>query len=107
MRVAAFFDMDKTLLRVSTGSRWIRYLRRRGELDTWLLLKSMFWSMQYQLSILDMETVATRLAAGMAGDLEEELLEKTQEFLKTDVLPAVTRRALDQIDFHRQAQHLL
>ena len=30
MTVAAFFDMDNTLLRVDTGMSWTRFLYRRG-----------------------------------------------------------------------------
>ena len=32
MARAAFFDMDLTLLRVNSGSRWVKYLRKRGEI---------------------------------------------------------------------------
>ena len=73
MARAAFFDMDLTLLRVNSGSRWIKYLRRRGEIGLPMLLKSGYWLFQYRLSLLNMEAVAAKLALDMAGDAEAEI----------------------------------
>ncbi len=102
-RPAAFFDMDKTLLSGSSGTMWIRFLRRRRELDKKLLLRMLFWTAQYRLAILDMETVATRILAGMAGDLEEDLLGKTREFVAAYVLPAVAPPGRARLEEHRRA----
>ena len=38
-RACAFFDMDRTLLRCSTGERWLGFLRRRGEVSLWRTLQ--------------------------------------------------------------------
>src|SRR5262249_5576862 len=105
--VAAFFDMDRTLLRCSTGSRWIRYLRERGEIDTPTLLKSLWWIVQYKLAILDMETVATRLVADMAGQSEQDLRDKAQPFLARDGIPEVAQRGRERIEEPRQQERLL
>ena len=58
MARAAFFDMDLTLLRVNSGSRWIKYQGRRAEISWPMLVRSGFWLFQYQLSVLNMESVA-------------------------------------------------
>ena len=59
---AAFFDMDRTLLRVNTGTLWIRWLRERGELSLVRHGARAQWIAQYKLALLDMESVATRRA---------------------------------------------
>ena len=39
--IAAFFDMDNTLLTVDTGVSWTKFLYRRGELPKAMLAKVM------------------------------------------------------------------
>ena len=85
MARAAFFDMDLTLLRVNSGSRWVKYLRRRGEIGLPMLLRSGFWLLQYRLSLLNMEAVAATLAADMAGDAEDEMRVKVSEFYQSEI----------------------
>lgn len=105
--VAAFFDMDETLLRVNSGSRWVRFLRERKELSLLLLLRSLVWTLQYKLAILDMDTVARKLIADMAGTAEVELRDKAELFFTQHLLAAVSESAAQQLLFHREAGHTL
>lgn len=107
MSVAAFFDMDKTVLRINSGTRWIRFLLRRRELPVKTLVRALWWTFQYQLSILDMETAATTLVSDMAGDPEDVMLEKTRLFVERHVLPQIADRARERIDEHRRQGHHL
>src|SRR5258705_6687147 len=67
MSVAAFFDMDNTLLTVDTGTSWTRFLYRRGELPPMMVAKVLYWSTLYKLAVLDMESVFTRLCLDLRG----------------------------------------
>jgi HAD superfamily hydrolase (TIGR01490 family) len=107
MQIAAFFDMDRTLLSISTGTAWVRYLRRRGELGALELARMSLWSLKYRLALLDMEQVATRVVGGMKGGSEAELIEKTRAFFQEVVLPAVSDRARRRVEDHRRSGHLL
>ncbi len=106
-RAAAFFDMDRTLLRCNSGSRWIAFLRARGEIKTLDLLRSLSWILQYRLAVLDMETVATRAVAAMTGDSEAEFLRKIEEFMQREVLPAIAPLGVEAIADHRARSHAL
>ena len=66
--IAAFFDMDNTLLSVDSGMSWTRFLYRRGELPTRMVAKAVYWSTLYKLAVLDMEGVFTKLCEGLRGD---------------------------------------
>ena len=46
LRPAAFFDMDHTVLRSDTGTSWMRFLRRRGELSRAGLARALWWSVR-------------------------------------------------------------
>ncbi|HND12096.1 MAG TPA: HAD family hydrolase [Pseudomonadota bacterium] len=102
MARAAFFDMDLTLLRVNSGSRWVKYLRKRGEIGLPMLIRSGIWLLQYRLSLLDMESVAAMLAADMAGDSEADTRHKVAEFYRTELQHTISPDARAQLDQHRQ-----
>lgn len=102
MSVAAFFDMDRTLLHCNTGTQWIRFLKRRGEISTWRALRAIGWIARYKLSIIDMEAVTRTVTADLAGDSEAELIEKAAHFFAEEVVGEIAPKALAAIDFHRR-----
>jgi HAD superfamily hydrolase (TIGR01490 family) len=106
-RVAAFFDMDRTLVHANTGTLWIRWLYRRGELSRWKMLRALGWIAQYKLSVIDMEAVIEIANADLAGQSEAEMIDKCLEFTERLVLPAITDRARAALDEHRRAGHEL
>jgi HAD superfamily hydrolase (TIGR01490 family) len=106
-RAAAFFDMDRTLLHCNTGTLWILWLRRHGELSLYRMARALAWIAQYKLSVLDMESVAERVIAGMAGQEERELVQKTQVFFQEWVEHQVAPKALAAIERHRAEGHVV
>src|ERR1700704_5380085 len=92
--IAAFFDMDRTLIRCNSGSLWIKFLRQRGEISTWTMLRAMSWLLQYKLAVLDMEAVTTRAIADIRGDSEQDMIDKCLEFTRLQVLPHVAQAGL-------------
>jgi len=101
-RRAAFFDMDRTVLKIDTGMSWMRFLRRRGELGALGMGRAVYWSVLYKLAVLDMETLAERLVADLAGDLERDMVEKCRVWYREDVAHQVAPRATRAIDEHRR-----
>jgi HAD superfamily hydrolase (TIGR01490 family) len=106
-RVAAFFDMDNTLLRVETGMSWARFLYRRGELSSRMIAKALYWQALYKLAVLDIETVFTRLVEDLRGDSEAEMIAKCDVWYREHVAPAVAPAALIALEHHRRAGHLV
>ncbi|MDQ3367958.1 MAG: HAD-IB family hydrolase [Myxococcota bacterium] len=107
MRRAAFFDMDKTLLRVDTAMSWTQFLYARGEVGKRTLAKALYWSTLYKLSILDMDTVFNRLAAELRGDPEAEMIAKAEIWYRDHVEPEIALAARVAIEHHRQAGDVL
>jgi len=105
MTVAAFFDMDKTLLSVDTAMSWTKFLYRRGELPRAMLARAIYWSTLYKLAVLDMESVFTHLCLDLRGDLERDMIEKCAVWYATDVAPHVAPAGRVAIEHHRQAGH--
>ncbi|MEJ7598190.1 MAG: HAD-IB family hydrolase [Kofleriaceae bacterium] len=107
MTVAAFFDMDNTLLRVETGMSWVRFLYRRGELPPRMVAKAIYWSTLYKLAVLDMDAVFEKLALDLRGDSEAEMIAKCEIWHRDHVAPAVAPAARVAVEHHRQAGHLI
>ena len=106
-RVAAFFDMDHTLLCVETGMSWVRFLRGRGELPAQMVAKAVYWSTLYKLALLDMETVFTRLVEDLRGDAEADMIAKCEIWYRRHVEPEIAPAARVAVEHHRAAGHLV
>lgn len=103
--IAAFFDMDNTLLTVDTGLSWTKFLYRRGELPTTMFAKALYWSTLYKLAVLDMDSVFTKLCEDLAGDSEAEMIAKCDVWYREHVAPYVAPAARVAVEHHRRAGH--
>ena len=61
-RVAAFFDVDHTLIDVNSGAKWLGYMWRAGQVSVREAVQALSWLLKYRLALLDLE-VATAAAA--------------------------------------------
>jgi HAD superfamily hydrolase (TIGR01490 family) len=100
---AAFFDMDRTLLRVDTAMSWTRFLYRRGELPPRMVAKAVYWSLLYKLAVLDMDRVFTALVADLRGDAEAEMIAKCEVWYRRHVAPEVAPAARAAVVRHQRA----
>jgi HAD superfamily hydrolase (TIGR01490 family) len=107
MTRAAFFDLDKTVLRIDTGMSWMRFLHRRGEVTTRYLAQAVWWSALYKVALLDMDTLATRLTATLAGQTEADLVAKADQWHRQDVFHHVAPAARVAIARHRREGDLI
>jgi HAD superfamily hydrolase (TIGR01490 family) len=107
MTPAAFFDMDRTLLRCNSGTLYIRWLRKHKELSFPRMMRALAWMAQYKLSVLDMESVTARGAADLAGQSEAVMYDKCLVFFQAWIQSEVAPKAREAIARHRRDGHLL
>ena len=100
---AAFFDLDNTVLRIDTGASYARFRYRRGELRRRELTKSVYWGLLYKAAVLDLDVLATKLVAGIAGAPEAEMRAACAEWAPRDVLPQIAGPARAAIARHQAA----
>src|SRR6185436_12979780 len=105
--IAAFFDMDNTLLTVDTGLSYTRFLYRRGELAPTMLAKVVYWATLYKLTVLDMESVFMKVCLDLRGDSEADMIAKCDVWYREHVAPEVVPAALVAVEHHRQAGHVV
>ena len=107
-RTAAFFDVDRTLLRGSSLLHVARPMRRAGMLPTRAMLHSLIVQARFSVfgfdeaQILDAVQSAGELVAGIDA---EELARFARRTIPTHVAPRVYDEALARIAWHRQHGH--
>jgi putative phosphoserine phosphatase/1-acylglycerol-3-phosphate O-acyltransferase len=105
MNIIAYFDMDRTVLRDSSGMLYMRYLWRRGETDWRSMLLSSWYAAQYKLGLLNFPLVLAKLAASVADSSEEATRELCQRFFDEMMVNYVAPRAVQRINEHRNQGH--
>jgi HAD superfamily hydrolase (TIGR01490 family) len=105
--IGALFDMDRTLLRVDSGTSWTRFLYRRGELPAAMVARVAYWTVLYKLAVLDMEAVVERLVRELEGNSEREMIEKCELWYREQVASEVAPAARVALDHHRRAGHVI
>ena len=71
MAVAAFFDVDGTLIAKNSGPLYMKFLRQRGEIRRRDALRTLYFYLRYRLNLLDIERAVERSIArsGHFGEL--------------------------------------
>jgi HAD superfamily hydrolase (TIGR01490 family) len=106
-RAAALFDMDKTLLDVSSGQLYVRYLYRHGQIGRREVAVAAWWGALSQMGILDMTGLIPRLLASAAGDDEGAMRQLCDRWFAEDVIPHVTERGRQRVAEHQVQGHVL
>ena len=103
--VAAFFDMDKTLLSDSSVLLLARYMRSRGELS-WseirFILKDV---LRYKLGQLDLAETTRRYVQKIAGNLEAERIAHSHQWFQEHLIHYVADEGRRWIEEHRRRGH--
>lgn len=106
-QVAAFFDLDRTLLGVNSGTLWAKHELLQGNISPKQFGRVAIWNVLYHLSIIDIETAFKEAVAHYQGRRYEDLERETKSWFLREVahhLRAGARRALDE---HRKSDHYL
>ncbi len=106
-RRAAFFDLDRTLVRVDTPRLYTRYRRKKGE-ATWRdSLQVAWWVLQYTAGIIDAPRVAKKALAAFAGKEESWLIKSCDEWFPQYVLPEIQARGREIVKERHEAGDLV
>ncbi|MBM4395355.1 MAG: HAD-IB family hydrolase [Deltaproteobacteria bacterium] len=105
--VAAFLDLDRTLLSVNSGRLWVMRERRVGRLGMLKTAKAGVFLVLYHFGLVDMERVLEEALATVKGLPEDTVREWTRQWFRDEVVSHEAPGARAWIDAHRAAGHLL
>lgn len=97
--------MDKTLLRIETGTSWVRFQYKLGRIPLSMVAKALYWSTLHKLAVLDMDVIFGRLVASLQGQRESDMIDEARHWYATELANQVVPAALVAIDHHRRKGH--
>jgi len=106
-RIAAFFDLDRTLLLVNSGRLWLESERRHGRIGVWQMIQATFYLIGYKFNAVDMERVMVKALSTVRGVEEEEVRRRTHEWYQAEVAQTVAPGARPALESHRAQGHPL
>lgn len=97
----AFFDLDRTLLAVNSGSLWIRRELALGQLSKRQALQALAWLARYHVGFADAEVLVERAVAHLKGSSAETYRRRTADFYELMVRDSFRPGGLDALALHR------
>lgn len=105
--IAAFFDLDLTLLTVNSGSTWVRSELREGRISAWTAFQGSLFLLAYKVYALDMERLFNKALTTVRGVPEEVVRQRTHAWFEREVVPHVAPGGKRQVEQHRSQGHQL
>jgi HAD superfamily hydrolase (TIGR01490 family) len=106
-RVAAFFDVDHTLLAVNSAYLWMRYQRRTGQMSLVRMLRTTSWLLRYRLSLIDLEAVTRRAVRGQAGIRVATVAAEVRAWFDAEIVRWICPEGQARVEQHREDGHVL
>ncbi len=104
-RVAAFFDLDRTLIDANSGLLYARWERKAGRIHRRQLAKSLVWGALYHFDLIDLDKAYSEALSHYVGVPEAALRERTHDWFHADVAHRLRPGGQAALDKHRQAGH--
>lgn len=106
-RVAAFFDVDGTLLSCQSGTLYIGYLRRRGLMARADQLRIYWAYLTYRAGMLNVRKLADVTSRWLRGRAEQDIRDHCREWYGEEVRRYLRNFVVEKIREHRDAGHLV
>jgi len=103
--IAAFFDLDRTLLRVNSARLWVQHERQSGRVTSLQLAQVAVWLFGYTFGVVDMNRALGRAVAMLKGQSEAELARRTRDWYANAVFATILPQGREAVAFHRNEGH--
>lgn len=103
--IAAFFDLDHTILTASSGRLFVRYLRRTRAISRRKEAAIWAWSGLYLFGLMDYPHLIARLTMDIAGQSEAAMWEMCRRWFNEMLVKYISEDARRAIARHRAAGH--
>jgi HAD superfamily hydrolase (TIGR01490 family) len=98
---AAFFDLDDTILTVSSGKVLIQEAHRQGIMRKRDLLRSMWFAFLYKINLAHSTRVTMRMASWLRGTEEDYVVELINQLFDDELVDKISESVSEEIEFHR------
>ena len=105
-QVVAFFDLDRTLIHPNSATLYARHEYRLGRISRWQLARSLFYTLLYHLSMVDMNRAFGMVLSHYRGLPEQEMVERTHRWFEAEIAHLLLPGARQALLGHRAEGHL-
>ncbi|HVE84879.1 MAG TPA: HAD-IB family hydrolase [Myxococcales bacterium] len=98
----AFFDLDRTLLSINSGSRWISWELRRGRLSPWQVARAAYYLGLYRLGRGRLEDALVEAISTLKGTSAADTRRRVEEFYELHVRAAYRPGGLKALAGHKE-----
>lgn len=105
--IAAFFDLDETLIAANSARLWITHMWRQGKLGLRDTVRSLGWLLRYRFAMIDMADISRKALAGLEGQVEDELRADVLAWYEQQIKDLFYDDAIALIERHREQGHHL
>ena len=106
-RIAAFFDLDRTLLDMNSSTLWAMHELRGRSISLRQFGRVLVWNALYHLSLIDIETAFREAVGHYRGRLYDDLEAETRAWFARDVAHHIRPGAAQALRDHRHQGHRL
>ena len=99
---AAFFDLDRTIIRVNSGEILVRQAYKNGLMSKMDIIKGFYFTFLYKLELMPTEQIIKGMARWMAGLSEAAVITLSEEIFQTYLIDAIRPEIVDTIQFHKE-----
>ncbi len=107
MTIAAFFDLDGTLLTANSGRLWAESERREGRITREQMAWAMAYYAAYRIGVIDLEHALIHAVTTIVGTPEDTLRQRTHAWYDAHVRRHAAPGAFAAIEGHRREAHRL
>jgi HAD superfamily hydrolase (TIGR01490 family) len=98
----AFFDLDKTILTVNSGSLLVKLAYKRGLMSNYNLMNAIIQGYLYKYNLRDTTTIISKMGTWLKG-LEKSVLDEFSKDVVNNYLVSMIRPGIvEEINFHKQ-----
>ncbi len=101
-KYAAFFDLDKTLLSINSGSVLVRESYKRGTMSISDLLNAIFLSFLYKFNLRDTARIVTGMGRWLNGMTIDEMDALAEHVVNKHLIKAMRPEIYSEIKLHRE-----
>jgi HAD superfamily hydrolase (TIGR01490 family) len=106
-RVAAYFDLDGTLLAVNSAKLWLRREWKNGRINAYQGIRGVGFLLLYRAGVANIENATTAALNTIIGIEEQAVIDWTENWYDTDVAHHAAPGSWATIEAHREAGHAL
>ena len=107
MKIAAFFDLDGTLITANSAALWMKRERRHGRVTRRQMTRAAFYLLAYKLGFINMDKVLKKALQTVRGLEEETIRQWTHAWFHSEVEQFAAPGGLAAIEEHRSRGELV